>query len=328
LASATALDHSGANADTGVRKRAQHGVQIRDDELEPTPAARFWEASRVVWVAGTAGARTVEQQAEVCAVEHREAGGCLHLDLEAEVLRVERHGLVDVMNDVADGCHRAVLLARFETVAFRYRTLPYDTAVSQPENHIDPRIIESRHRVLTAALEELAEVGYGAFAIESVCRRSGVAKSTVYRHWPGKLPLIADALRALNIQPAPAAADGPFAANSPRERVLEIVRHLVTAFTGSTVGACTPALVDAAERDEELRALFHGYNAERRQTLVDALVDGVAAGDFPKHVDPELAAAALAGAVMYRRLMTATPLGPEDAESLTATVLGPRPPWR
>ena len=37
--------------------------------------------------------------------------------------------------------------------------------------------------MLTAALEELAEVGYGGFSIESLGRRSGVAKSTVYRHW-------------------------------------------------------------------------------------------------------------------------------------------------
>ena len=58
---------------------------------------------------------------------------------------------------------------------------------------------------------------------------------------------------------------------------------------------------------------------------MDALVEGVRDGDFPNHLDPDLAAAALAGAVMYNRLMTATPLTPDAAESLTATVLGPRP---
>ncbi|MGB8385345.1 MAG: TetR/AcrR family transcriptional regulator [Dermatophilaceae bacterium] len=198
----------------------------------------------------------------------------------------------------------------------------------KPETRIDPRIIESRHRVLTAALEELAEVGYGAFAIESVCRRSGVAKSTLYRHWPGKLALIADALRSLNVQPGSAAAGGPLADQSPWERVVQIVGHLITAFTGSMVAACTPALVDAAERDAQLADLFQGYTAQRRQTLLDALADGVEAGDFPSHLDPELAAAALAGAVMYRRLMTPTPLSSDDAEPLTTTVLGPRPPRR
>ncbi len=191
--------------------------------------------------------------------------------------------------------------------------------MSQTGTRIDPRIIDSRQRVLTAALEELADVGYGAFAVESVCRRSGVAKSTLYRHWPGKLPLVADALRALNVQPG--AALGPRADGSPHDRVVEVVRHLITAFTGSVVADCTPALVDAAERDADLRELFHDYTAERRRTLVEAISAGVEAGAFAA-VDPELAASALAGAVMYRRLMTPTPLAPDDAEALTATVLG------
>lgn len=200
--------------------------------------------------------------------------------------------------------------------------------MSQTVARVDPRILESKSRVLAAALEELADVGYGSFAIESVCRRSGVAKSTVYRHWPGKLPLVADALRSLNVQPGSTAAGGPFGDQSPWERVVEIVRHLARAFTGSMVAACTPALVDAAERDAALRDLFHRYNAERRQTLVDAIADGIAQGVFPSHLDPDLAAVALAGAVMYRRLMTPTPLSPADAEELAATILGQRSPHR
>ena len=194
---------------------------------------------------------------------------------------------------------------------------------------VDPRVTESRRRVLTAALEELAEVGYGGFNIESLCRRSGVAKSTVYRHWPGKLELIADALRVLNEQPGSAATGGPAPDRSPRERVVEIVRHLATAFSGgSVVAACTPALIDASERDDEIRALFHQYTSERRQTLVDALRDGVASGELDESLDPELAAVALAGAVMYRRLMTPTPLAPSEAEALVTTVLGEGPAHR
>ena len=102
-----------------------------------------------------------------------------------------------------------------------------------------------------------------------------------------------------------------------------IVRHLATAFAGGSVVAdCTPALIDASERDEQIRDLFHAYNAERRQTLVDALRDGMTAGDFDEDLDPDLAAVALAGAVMYRRLLTPSPLRPSDVEALVTTVLG------
>ena len=91
---------------------------------------------------------------------------------------------------------------------------------------------------------------------------------------------------------------------------------------GSVVAACTPALIDASERRRARSAtLFHQYTSERRQTLVDALRDGIASGELDAALDPELAAVALAGAVMYRRLTTPTPLDPSEAEALVATVL-------
>jgi TetR/AcrR family transcriptional regulator, regulator of autoinduction and epiphytic fitness len=68
----------------------------------------------------------------------------------------------------------------------------------------------------------------------------------------------------------------------------------------------------------------HDYTSQRRQALVDAVAAGVASGAFARTVDPELAAVALAGAVMYRRLMTPEPLDPGDAEALVTTVLGPQ----
>ncbi len=52
---------------------------------------------------------------------------------------------------------------------------------------IDPRIERTRRVVLEATLDELASVGYGALTVESVARRAGVGKATMYRHWAGKL---------------------------------------------------------------------------------------------------------------------------------------------
>src|SRR5262249_39485671 len=62
---------------------------------------------------------------------------------------------------------------------------------------VDPRIERSRAVILEATLDELADVGYGAFTVEGVARRAGVSKATVYRHWDGKLELVADAVSRL-----------------------------------------------------------------------------------------------------------------------------------
>lgn len=51
-----------------------------------------------------------------------------------------------------------------------------------------------RQAVLMAALAELAEGGYAAFAIENVAARAGVHKTTVYRRWPDRESLLTDAV--------------------------------------------------------------------------------------------------------------------------------------
>lgn len=189
---------------------------------------------------------------------------------------------------------------------------------ARPEQLVDPRVERSRRLIRQAALNEFAEAGYGGFTIESVAARAGVGRSTVYRHWVGKLALIADALETLNEQPAPDLTDG-----TPRQRVERLLRHLTDVLSSSPFSACVPALIDAAERDASVREFHHRYNARRRQTLVDAIAAGVDSGDFPGTLDPDVAAIALAGGIFYRRLMTSEPLDMDLVPALVDTVLGP-----
>src|SRR3984885_10922662 len=57
----------------------------------------------------------------------------------------------------------------------------------------DPRVVLSRERVLTATLDLLTETGLGGLTIDDVSKRSGVAKTTIYRHWPNRAALVIDA---------------------------------------------------------------------------------------------------------------------------------------
>lgn len=182
--------------------------------------------------------------------------------------------------------------------------------------HPDPRVLHTRDVVRRAALAELAAVGWGDLTIEGVAARAGVAKSTIYRHWRGKAALVADAIDDRSTQPDPP-ADG-----TAREQVGVLLRHLADAMRDPELSPTVPALVDAAERDPSIAALFHRHNDRRRRRLADVLRAGVADGELPAHLDPATAAAALAGAVVYRRLMTAEPFG-DDIEDLVTAVLGP-----
>lgn len=190
------------------------------------------------------------------------------------------------------------------------------------DDTLDPRVERTRRVVRRAALDELGHVGYGAFTIESVAARAGVAKSTIYRHWSNKLALIADAFETFPEQMVPTTETG-----SPRQRVERLVRHVAEIVLDSTFSACIPALVDGAERDPEVRAFHHRFAAEHRRGLVDVLAEGVATGDFPRRLDPELAALTLLGPIFYRRLMSSEPFAPVRTKQLVDTLLGSSAPY-
>jgi TetR/AcrR family transcriptional regulator of autoinduction and epiphytic fitness len=182
---------------------------------------------------------------------------------------------------------------------------------------VDPRIERSRMAILTAAVEELAEVGFGQVRMESVAARAGVAKSTLYRHWPDKLALIADAFETFHEQMVPDLGELP-----TKDAVALLIHHVAEVVVDSTFSRCIPALIEGAERDPRVRAFHHRYSDERRQTLIDLIARGIERGEIAAAVDPELATVTLLGAVFYRRLMTGTPFDPAEATELVALVLG------
>jgi AcrR family transcriptional regulator len=183
---------------------------------------------------------------------------------------------------------------------------------------MDPRIQRTRDAVLPTALSVLADRGFADFTMEGVAEASGVSKSTIYRHWPTKLSLLRDALEQLNRQPDVELERGP-----ARVRVERLLEHLVAALSDSVLGACIPALIEAAEHHREVGEFLHQYSHRRRSTLTAVLRKGIHEGEFPAHLDPEWAALALSGPIFYRRLMTAGPVRTNDIPCLMQQVLGP-----
>lgn len=169
--------------------------------------------------------------------------------------------------------------------------------------------------ILQAVLDELCDVGYGALTIEAAARRASVGKATIYRHWPDKIALIADAFKLLQQQRDPELVTG-----SPREKLERVLRHVADVVADSPFSACLPALIEGAERDRAVRRFHHQFQAEVRKPTIALIAQGVATGDFPPRIDPALAAFALLGAIFFCRLMTNTPFPQERVPDLIDTV--------
>src|ERR671934_2975923 len=58
----------------------------------------------------------------------------------------------------------------------------------------DPRVLRSRQAALSAVQEILAEHGWTGVTHVAVAARSGVGRTTLYRHWPDVRALLFDAI--------------------------------------------------------------------------------------------------------------------------------------
>ncbi len=188
-----------------------------------------------------------------------------------------------------------------------------------PARRPDPRVERSRTIIRAAALEELAQSGYGAFTIESVAARAHVGKSTIYRLWRDKLDLIADAFESAHEQAVPDVTTGTTA-----QRITMLVQHVAEVAADSLFSRCIPALIEGAGHDPRLRDFHYGYSARRRQSLTELIAGGIRSGEFTASCEPDLAAQAMLGAIFYGRLMSGEPFAPSQAPQLVAALLRPR----
>jgi AcrR family transcriptional regulator len=165
--------------------------------------------------------------------------------------------------------------------------------------------------VLSAALEVLAESGMLGFTIESVARRAGASKATLYRHWPSASALLVDAMDA-EVHPVPAVATGDV-----RTDMINMLTGVAAMLDRSPFPELMAAFADAAERDPALAGLQASLTERRREPLLRAVLEAARQGVIAQDADPELVVDLLAAPFFYRRLIAHRPI---PADMPTAVV--------
>ena len=179
----------------------------------------------------------------------------------------------------------------------------------------DPRVARSRAAVLEATADLLGEVGHGGTTIEAIAERSGVAKTTIYRHWPRRAELLIDALYS-RVEHAAFVPSGDV-----REDLLGIAKGLATKLRNPKWSRMMATLIDAAESDPEIAELSAAFTQQRRELVRSVLDAGVERGELRADADTDEAAQLLGGALFYKRLILRRPAADADLGRLVDLVL-------
>jgi AcrR family transcriptional regulator len=151
--------------------------------------------------------------------------------------------------------------------------------------------------VVVAVLAGLRVRGYRGVTIEGIARQVKRARTSLYRRWPSKRHLIADAVVAqLGAQPAPDTG-------SLRKDLTAAVETLLTAFTG-TLGKALPGLVADMALDPVLaRLIREKVLAPRRRSIRAAFERGMARGECGRGFDIDALIDMLTGPFYFRALL-------------------------
>jgi len=201
-------------------------------------------------------------------------------------------------------------------------------AAERPENSNGkrppgrPRSEQARLAILRSTLKILGDKGFSGFAIEDVADHAGVGKATVYRWWPNKGALIADAFASDTTRKLHFPDTGCIDTDMSRQ-----MRRLIKIFR-SPRGRIVSAILAAGQSDKDLMASFRErFLWPRRREAYDTLRRAVQRGELRKDIDLDLLLDSLYGPLYMRFLIQHDRLTPEFVDHLCSLVLGgARPP--
>lgn len=173
-----------------------------------------------------------------------------------------------------------------------------------------PRSEAARQAALRAALDLVVEQGVEGVTFDDVAARSGVAKTTLYRHFGSKQAMVVAAAGACFVEvPTPDTGD--------------LLADLRTLFDRSKVEDeehrvpdIVPALLAAADRDPDLHALLVAMLEERRRPIRTLLQLAQLRGEIDRDLDLDVALALIIGPFTQRRIVDRQEITPEFSHAV------------
>lgn len=158
----------------------------------------------------------------------------------------------------------------------------------------DPRILRTRAAVIDAAVDLVVEGGPTALTVDAVVTRSGVAKSTIYRHWPTRDDLLVGVFDACAPQFPEPPDDASFV-----EATRMYLHGIVRSMSEPRWSRMMPALLTLKAHEPGI-ASVEQHMKDRQDVIMRELIGrGIHEGRVRPDIDPAEAIALLVGPLVF-----------------------------
>ena len=168
---------------------------------------------------------------------------------------------------------------------------------AEQEPEVDGRVARTRAAVLRSATELLVEGGPSAVTIDAIVAHSGVAKSTIYRHWDSRDDVLVDVIETCAPTLVP-----PDPALGFEHAVRAVVEQAYTSLNDPEWARVIPALLLLKAHQSEIADLEQRIGKHQDQTFERIIAMGVAEGRFTPDANVEELAAQLIGPLVFAHL--------------------------
>jgi AcrR family transcriptional regulator len=186
-----------------------------------------------------------------------------------------------------------------------------------PRAHTGRRRNEAaREAILDATLDLLRSGGLSSLTIDAIAQAAGVGRQTIYRWWPSKGAMLAEAMGLQARAVVPPRDSGSFEA--------DLVAFWTDSFGGLRDTGVARGLRDmaaAAQHDEHVAEALASFTAQRRAALRAVLQRGVGQGRLSPAADLDVLVDMGYGFLWYRLLVGHRPLDDQAARELAAHLI-------
>lgn len=179
-----------------------------------------------------------------------------------------------------------------------------------------PRSLKAKDSVLCATTELLAEGGLPAATVDAISARSGVSKATIYKHWPSRTAIAAEAFGKQMAAAIPLPDTGS-AVGDLTEQV-----RLVSDFYAGPHGQVFAQLLAACVADPAASPYFREYFLDARRAAVAELWQrALDRGEAKPEISAGTATDILFGPLVFRLMTGHAELTREQADALSSAAV-------